>query len=99
MQVVVFVHFPPEHRQGLHRKMIDALKPGGLLIMQAFRKEQLNYKSGGPPVEEMLYDEAMLRDDFSTGRITHLVSHNVHLQEGAYHHGEGAVLDLIVEKA
>jgi hypothetical protein len=35
--------------------MLQALAPGGLVILTAYHKEQLAFGTGGPPVEEMLY--------------------------------------------
>jgi cyclopropane fatty-acyl-phospholipid synthase-like methyltransferase len=63
--VSIFLHFPPVVRARLHAAMLTALKPGGVLILEAFTPEQLKYKSGGPPVREMLYTADMLRADFN----------------------------------
>jgi SAM-dependent methyltransferase len=65
--VAIFIHFPPESRTRMHRAMLNALKPGGVLILEAFTPEQLNYKSGGPPAREMLYTADLLRQDLSGG--------------------------------
>jgi SAM-dependent methyltransferase len=65
--VAIFIHFPPAQRARMHRAMLEALKPGGVLILEAFTPEQLNYKSGGPPVLEMLCTADMLRQDLSGG--------------------------------
>ncbi|MBI3778960.1 MAG: class I SAM-dependent methyltransferase [Gammaproteobacteria bacterium] len=62
--VAIFIHFPPEHRARMHANMLRALKPGGVLIMEAFTPEQLEYKTGGPPVREMLYSVEMVCSDF-----------------------------------
>ena len=34
--VLIFAHFPEEKRQVFHRHLIQFLKPGGLLVMEAF---------------------------------------------------------------
>ncbi len=62
--VAIFIHFTPEHRARMHANMRRALKPGGVLIMEAFTPEQLEYKTGGPPVREMLYTVEMMCGDF-----------------------------------
>ena len=41
------------------------LKPGGLLLLQGYRPEQLKYKTGGPSAVENLYTEAMLAEAFA----------------------------------
>jgi cyclopropane fatty-acyl-phospholipid synthase-like methyltransferase len=95
--VAIFIHFPPEHRARMHEKMLQALKPGGVLIMEAFTPEQLEYKTGGPPVREMLYTVEMLRDEFSKGEILLLQQTLTDLHEGPCHRGTASVVRLIVK--
>jgi SAM-dependent methyltransferase len=45
---LIFAHFPPELRQQVHRSCLQALKPNGVLLIEAFTPEQLQYQSGGP---------------------------------------------------
>lgn len=96
--VSIFVHFRPADRQRIHRACLAALKPGGLLVLEAFTPEQLNHPSGGPPVEEMLFTEPMLREDFADAAIESLESLEVHLEEGKYHRGSAAVLRMLARK-
>lgn len=96
--VSVFLHFASSVRTAMHANMLAALKPGGLLIMEAFTKEQLNYNSGGPPVEDMLFTRDMLAEDFSAAEIVLLEDMITSLDEGPYHSGEGAVVQLIARK-
>jgi 2-polyprenyl-3-methyl-5-hydroxy-6-metoxy-1,4-benzoquinol methylase len=96
--VAIFVHFPPEHRARLHRAMWEALVPGGLVIMEAFTPDQLQYKSGGPPVREMLYTLDTLKADFPDGRRLLLEEQTTELSEGTYHRGTAAVVRLVVQK-
>ena len=93
----IFIHFPPEHRARMHEKMRRALKPGGVLIMEAFTPEQLKYKTGGPPVREMLYTVEMVREEFSKGEILLLQQMLTDLHEGPYHRGTASVVRLIVK--
>ena len=37
----LYIHFFDSDRPRIHRAMLDALKPGGILILEAFRPEQL----------------------------------------------------------
>ena len=94
----IFVHFPPEVRSRLHRRMLEALKPGGVLILEAFIPAQLSYKSGGPPVLEMLYTAEMLRIDFAGGEILQIEERITDLEEGKYHRGPGAVVRLVLRR-
>ena len=96
--VAIYLHFPPEVRALMHKKMLAALKLGGKVIIEAFHKEQLKYPSGGPPVEPMLFSEDMLKKDFEHALILELYETITRLNEGKYHVGEGAVVRLIAEK-
>jgi cyclopropane fatty-acyl-phospholipid synthase-like methyltransferase len=96
--VAIFIHFPPEHRARMHDKMLRALKPGGALIMVAFTPEQLEYKTGGPPVREMLYTVGMVREDFSKGEILLLQQVLMDLHEGPHHRGTASVVRLVVKR-
>jgi cyclopropane fatty-acyl-phospholipid synthase-like methyltransferase len=95
--VAIFIHFLPEFRARMHAKMLQALKPGGFLIMEAFTPKQLEYKTGGPPAKEMLYTADMLRADFKGGEILQLEEILTGLNEGPYHRGTAAVIRLIVK--
>ena len=96
--VAIFIHFPPEVRARMHRRMFEALKPGGVLILEAFTPAQLHYKSGGPPVLEMLYKADMLRIDFADGEILLIEELVTELAEGQYHRGPGAVVRLVLRR-
>lgn len=96
--VIIYVHFPPGVRVLLHDKVVSAMKTGGQLIMESFTTEQLNYSSGGPPVQEMLYTAKMMQDDFKLLEIQELVECITELNEGEYHSGEAAVVRLRARK-
>lgn len=93
--ISIFVHFPSSVRRRIHQACLAALKPGGRVIMEAFTPEQLQFSSGGPPVEDMLFQEAEVREDFAGARIEYLESLQTELAEGKYHQGRAAVVRLI----
>lgn len=93
--ISIFVHFPPERRRQIHRACLAALKPGGTMILEGFTPEQLAHPSGGPPIEAMLFTEALLREDFADADIELLESLETRLAEGQYHQGPAAVVRLI----
>ena len=82
----------------MHTKMLRALKPGGVLIMEAFTPEQLRYNTGGPPVKEMLYTSNMLRQEFREGEILQLEETLADLSEGPYHRGTASVVRLVMKR-
>ena len=80
----------------------DALKPGGILILEAFRPEQLElqklHRSGGPKTADMLYSEAKLAEDFAGTSILHLQEAVLELTEGHRHSGKAAIIRAVVRK-
>lgn len=89
---LVFFHAPPPQRQYLHQQVEHALKPGGLVILEAFHTSQLGKETGGPRDPAMLYDKPVILEDFQ-GFIHHLLEvTSTELQEGLYHRGEARVL-------
>lgn len=97
--VAIFVHFMPVDRARMHAAMFAALKPGGRLILEAFTPDQLRYRTGGPPVREMLYDSATLRADFPEAVVDLLDEDLADINEGAYHHGRAAVVRAVLRRA
>lgn len=96
--VAIYIHFPPDVRARMHRAMWQALRPGGVLILEAFTPEQLHYKSGGPPVAEMLYTADKLRIDFAGTDIVLIEECVTDLAEGRYHRGPAAVVRLVARR-
>jgi len=95
----IFFHLPEEYRRPLHRAMLNALRPGGRLLLEGFTKDQLDYGTGGPPVPEMLFDPAELEEDFAAARLLELETEVRRLDEGPYHNGQAAVVHLVAERA
>ncbi|WP_018477742.1 class I SAM-dependent methyltransferase [Pontibacter roseus] len=95
---LIHAHFPPALRQQLHQKVIEWLKPGGTVILEAFHPNQLSYSSGGPKDESMLYTAEMLQDDYRLLDIKLLQEIDIQLHEGAYHSGAGFVTRMVAQK-
>ena len=97
--VAIFIQFAdPETRSRLFAQMIDSLRPGGLLFLQGYTPKQLDYKTGGPPLLDHLYTEALLRDAFASLDILELNSYEAVLREGTQHSGQSALIGLVARK-
>lgn len=96
--VSIFAHFEPPLRRRVHAAIVGALKPGGLLVLEAYRPKQLEYKTGGPPVADMMMTAALLRDDFAALRIDELAERDAEIREGKGHGGMSALVDLVATK-
>lgn len=97
---VIFVQFAdPDMRTFMFERIATALKPGGLLLLQGYTPKQLEYKTGGPPIAENLYTEAMLREAFAAFEIIELSEHDSVIEEGTQHAGMSALIDMVARKA
>jgi 2-polyprenyl-3-methyl-5-hydroxy-6-metoxy-1,4-benzoquinol methylase len=93
--VVIFGHFPAELRQRIHQQFYSALKKGGKFVLEAYRKEQLSYKTGGPMTSDLLYSVEELSNDFSAFSNPEIIETVREVKEGAFHFGEAAVIQVI----
>jgi SAM-dependent methyltransferase len=88
----IFLHLPPDMRGKVHPAMLHALKPGGILIFEAYSPEQLQFQTGGPKDVSLLYTADLLRKDFASAEVLELEEVNVHMDEGPKHCGMSAVV-------
>ena len=88
----------PALRDHIFRHIKDVLKPGGLVILEGYRPEQLRYKTGGPSRLENLYTADLLRAAFADLEILHLAEHDSVISEGSGHGGPSALIDLVARK-
>lgn len=97
--VAIFVQFAdPALRERLFARMIDALAPGGLLVLQGYTPRQLEYKTGGPPHLSHLYTAEMLRAAFAPLEIVELVEYEADIAEGSGHAGRSALVGMIARR-
>ena len=96
--VLFYFHLPREAAKVAHRGCVKALRPGGRLILEGFRKEQMPLSSGGPRVEDWVYSAEEINEDFGTldARISRAVGRV--LREGRLH-GSAAVYQYVGHKA
>ncbi len=96
--VSIFAHIPPEPRRRLHRQVVAGLKPGGLFILEGYRPQQLEYRTGGPPIEELMMPLGAIVEELDGLELLHAVEVDREIIEGEGHHGLGAVTQIIARK-
>jgi len=87
-----FTHQPPTIRRDFHRNLQKAIRPGGIILLEAFHKDQLTRETGGPKNIDFLFAETDLREDFPELEILHLEAVERELDEGPFHQGEAVVV-------
>jgi hypothetical protein len=95
---LIYVHLPVEARKMFHMQVTQSLKPGGYMILEAFAREQLQFESGGPKDVALLYDAPSLCNDFQFLHLLSCGQKEVIMDEGAFHKGKAAVLQMIGQK-
>ena len=94
--VLIFVHMPPAMRVAVHSQVTGLLRPGGVVLLEAYTPKQLAAPGvGGPQAEQMLFTSEILDSDFATLQIEWLVETMCVLDEGPGHQGESAVIRLV----
>jgi SAM-dependent methyltransferase len=97
--VGIFIQFADAAlRSRLFEGIRTTLKPGGIVLIQGYRPEQLRYGTGGPKEIDHLYTAAILRAAFAGFEILHLAEHNEVIREGSGHNGMSALIDLVARK-
>jgi hypothetical protein len=82
--------------------MACALRPSGWFILEVFHPKQLNFQSGGPKAEELLYTTEMLRSDlgdpaFAMEQLLAWEGMDI-LDEGSGHQGPAFLTRYIAQK-
>ena len=87
--------FGPIERAAKFAGVRKSLKPGGLLLLQGYRPEQIAYGTGGPKIAENMYTRALLEQEFATFKGIRIEEADVEMHEGSAHGGMSAVIDLV----
>ncbi|MET3037194.1 class I SAM-dependent methyltransferase [Chryseobacterium sp. NRRL B-14859] len=94
---LIYAHFPAEVKSEYHQLLNKLLKKDGIVILEAFGKNHLEYvlrneKVGGPRDAENLFSVEELKKDFPDYDYRLLREEVIDLNEGNYHIGTGSVI-------
>lgn len=100
---LIYAHFSAEKKSALHKKLNRYLRPGGILIFEAFSKNHLPLREsdpsvGGPNDIDMLFSKEEIIADFENYEQLLLEEKEITLNEGKYHIGKGSVIRFIGKK-
>ena len=97
--VSIFGHLPSALRRDVHRRIVEALRPGGVFLLEAYTPDQLQTSGvGGPPDADMLPTLRDLTEELADLEV--LIGHEIVRQshEGDFHKGESAVVQFVARK-
>ena len=100
---LIYAHFSAETKSKLHKKLDEYLKPGGIIIFEAFSKSHLDFKKanpkvGGPDNLNDLFSVSEILADFDHYEILLLEEKEIVLNEGKFHIGTGSVIRFVGKK-
>ena len=94
----IWMHVEPELRATVFEQAVEALRPGGHLLIEAYRPQQLNFSSGGPTRKELLIEAAQLQQELSALEPLILQEIERTIAEGSAHQGRSAVVQFFGRK-
>ena len=100
---LIYAHFQADMKSQYHMIIQEYLKPGGLIIFEAFSKNHLEYVTknpmvGGPKDLNVLYSIEEIQNDFVDYHVKILNEEVIELNEGKYHIGLGSVIRFVAQK-
>jgi SAM-dependent methyltransferase len=93
--VSIFCHLPKEIRPIVCKKVVAGLKAGGAFVMEAYSPRQLEYRTGGPQTLDLLVDLETVKKELIGLRFERAEEKIREVHEGAFHHGPGAVVQIL----
>lgn len=96
--LMVFGHFSKQGQKTVLTKLLDAVKPGGIIMMEVYSEAQLQYGTGGPKNLDMLYDPSDLLTWAKKHHLLHYFCGETERNEGVLHTGKCHVIQLAFQK-
>jgi SAM-dependent methyltransferase len=96
--ISIWCHTPSTLRERLHRSVVAALKPGGVLLLESYTPKQLEHKTGGPPTADLMMTLAVVRKELAGLELLYAEEKLREVHEGKYHDGLSAVLQVVARK-
>ncbi|WP_425400630.1 class I SAM-dependent methyltransferase [Aeoliella sp.] len=96
--VSIFCPLPSELRKQVHARVVRALKPGGVLLLEAYTPKQLEYGTGGGTDAGTMQTAKSLQAELAGLSFVHLEELEREVLEGIYHTGLASVVQVIGRK-
>lgn len=87
-----------DQRNLLWRRMLEATRPGGLIMIHGYTPKQLQFGTGGPPCVENMYTRECFDEVFSDCKVLAYDEYEAEQRSGSAHVGMSALADFVVQK-
>lgn len=100
---LIYAFFSGDNKAANHKQLATFLKPGGIVIFEAYSKRHLQFntvnpQAGGPRDEAMLFSIEEIKEYFSDFEILELQEQELEIWEGNFHGGMSAVIRFMGRK-
>ena len=96
--VSIFAHTPPDLRRDLHARVVRALRPGGIFLLEAYTPAQVGRGTGGPQDPAMTMTLDGLRQELAGLEILHGLELERDVVEGSGHTGTASVVQVLARR-
>ena len=94
----IFVHLPRALRAAVHKRACAWLKPGGMLVLEAYAPDQIQRGTGGPKDPALLAPLEVILSELVGLEIEHQAALVRNVFEGRFHTGEASVVQVVARK-
>jgi hypothetical protein len=94
----IFLHLPAPLLRQIHGAIWQAIKPGGLLLIEGFHVDQIKRDSGGPSDPSILHSETRLQSDFPDAEILRLEPVTTRVEVNGQYQGDGAAIHFVARR-
>lgn len=93
--VSIFCHLHRRIRVPLYAAIVQGLRPGGILVLEAYTPKQVGRGTGGPQDPDMTVSLAGLIEELAGLEFVHARELDREVREGAYHTGVASVVQVV----
>ena len=97
--VSIFCHLSESNRSALYQSIEQALKPGGIFLLESYNKKQLEFDTGGPRELSHLLSLYELKKAFENFEMIVATDVERTIVEGNSHNGISSVTQFIARKS
>lgn len=96
--ISIWCHLPSVVRRVVHRRVVEALAPGGVYVLESYTPAQIALGTGGPRELDLLPTLSMLRGELDGLSFDIGVERERVVHEGRGHNGPSAVAQLVARR-